>query len=738
MEYHTGRTFSDVLSLIKNYIHKQEDIDFILRAFEFASKHHFNQFRKSGEPYINHCIEVAYILASYQMSPTTIAAGLLHDVIEDCDVSYDQLKELFGSDVADIVEAVTKIHRLPTVNLEESTAATHRKLILAMAKDVRAVIVKLADRLHNMRTLQYLSVEKQKSISKETLEVYAPLSHRLGMNELKNELENLSFYYLDRDKYLEIQKLIQDKLASNENGVDKIIKDVSKLLEDHQIPHKIFGRIKHIYSVYKKIYVKNVIFERIFDLQAIRIITDTKLQCYEILGIIHEKYTPIPGRFKDYIAMPKPNLYQSLHTTICDSEGNLFEIQIRTKEMDRIAENGVAAHWIYKESTPNKDVSKKQKLTREQFAWLGQLINMYEENPNTSDSEYISQVQKDIFEANVYCLTPKGKIVDLPQGSTPIDFAYRIHTEVGNKTIGALVNKVIVPLNTILKTGDVVEIKTSKNNLGPREDWLKFVKTSSARSQIKKAIAKREQQEKNDINEVFYKKGMQLLEDVIESRGISKEEIMDSLNQVSVLNYFNAKSAEEIIINVGRRSLSAQLVVTQCTNLRPNLVVQINQMIKKSHSHADLKNNRNDIKIKGIDGLKVEPASCCKPIPGDLIVGYITRGSGVKVHRINCPNIIHEKKRLIETSWAETLTLTYYPVDLEILANDRGNLVVDLMSLISSVKIRIESISAKSHYETKTATISCTVYVSDVHHLETLISNLNKITGILEVNRVFH
>ena len=406
--------------------------------------------------------------------------------------------------------------------------------------------------------------------------------------------------------------------------------------------------------------------------------------------------------------------------------------------MDRIAENGVAAHWIYKESAPNKDVSKKQKLTREQFAWLGQLINMYEENPNTSDSEYISQVQKDIFEANVYCLTPKGKIVDLPQGSTPIDFAYRIHTEVGNKTIGALVNKVIVPLNTILKTGDVVEIKTSKNNLGPREDWLKFVKTSSARSQIKKAIAKREQQEKNDINEVFYKKGMQLLEDVIESRGISKEEIMDSLNQVSVLNYFNAKSAEEIIINVGRRSLSAQLVVTQCTNLRPNLVVQINQMIKKSHSHADLKNNRNDIKIKGIDGLKVEPASCCKPIPGDLIVGYITRGSGVKVHRINCPNIIHEKKRLIETSWAETLTLTYYPVDLEILANDRGNLVVDLMSLISSVKIRIESISAKSHYETKTATISCTVYVSDVHHLETLISNLNKITGILEVNRVFH
>ena len=527
-------------------------------------------------------------------------------------------------------------------------------------------------------------------------------------------------------------------MASNENGVDKIIKDVSKLLEDHQIPHKIFGRIKHIYSVYKKIYVKNVIFERIFDLQAIRIITDTKLQCYEILGIIHEKYTPIPGRFKDYIAMPKPNLYQSLHTTICDSEGNLFEIQIRTKEMDRIAENGVAAHWIYKESAPNKDVSKKQKLTREQFAWLGQLINMYEENPNTSDSEYISQVQKDIFEANVYCLTPKGKIVDLPQGSTPIDFAYRIHTEVGNKTIGALVNKVIVPLNTILKTGDVVEIKTSKNNLGPREDWLKFVKTSSARSQIKKAIAKREQQEKNDINEIFYKKGMQLLEDVIESRGISKEEIMDSLNQVSVLNYFNAKSAEEIIINVGRRSLSAQLVVTQCTNLRPNLVVQINQMIKKSHSHADLKNNRNDIKIKGIDGLKVEPASCCKPIPGDLIVGYITRGSGVKVHRINCPNIIHEKKRLIETSWAETLTLTYYPVDLEILANDRGNLVVDLMSLISSVKIRIESISAKSHYETKTATISCTVYVSDVHHLETLISNLNKITGILEVNRVFH
>lgn len=738
MEYHTSKTFQDVLLQMKTYIHNQEDIDFVLSAFDYASKHHFQQFRKSGEPFINHCIEVTYILATYQMSPTTLACGLLHDVIEDCQVTYQELKEKFGEEVANIVEAVTKIHRLPSVNLEESTAATHRKLILAMAKDVRAVIVKLADRLHNMRTLQFHTPEKQKKIAQETLEVYAPLSHRLGMNELKNELENLSFYYLDREKYVEIEKLIHEKLAHSENGVDLLISDISKLLDQRHYHYRIFGRTKHIYSVYKKIYVKGVMFERIFDLQAIRIITETKLQCYEILGLIHEKYVPIPGRFKDYIAMPKPNLYQSLHTTICDSNGNLFEIQIRTKEMDRIAENGVAAHWIYKESSTSKDASKKQKLTREQFAWLNQLINMYEENPDSSDEEYIKQVQKDIFEANVYCLTPKGKIVDLPQGATPIDFAYHIHTEVGNRAIGALVNKMIVPLNTVLKTGDVVEIKTSKNMIGPRADWLKFVKTNSARSQIKKALAKKEAQEHDEINEGYYKRGVQLLEDVIETKQFNKEEIFDSLEQISILNYFNAKSARDLIIDVGKKVFSAQMVVNQCSDLKPNLIVQINQLVKKMHVSSEMKNNPSDIKIKGIDGIKVEPASCCKPIPGDIIIGYITRGNGVKVHRKNCPNILHEKKRLIETSWSDTLTLTYYPVDLDILANDRKDLVLDLLSLISSTKIRIDNINAKSHYENKTATISCTVYVSDVNHLETLISNLSKITGILEVNRVFH
>ncbi len=738
-EYRVERTFLDVIEKIKTYCNNQEEIDYILSAFDFASKMHYQQFRKSGEPYINHCIEVAYILATYQMSPETIAAGLLHDVIEDCDVTTEQLAKMYGQDVANIVEAVTKIHRLPHVNLKESTATTHRKLILAMAKDVRAVIVKLADRLHNMRTLQFHTPEKQKRIAQETLDVYAPLSHRLGMNEVKIELENLSFYYLEPDKYKELEKMIQEKLASNENGVDKLIEDVSILLKEHNLPFKIFGRIKHLYSIYKKIYIKNVIFERIFDLQAIRVITDTKLQCYEILGLIHEKYVPIPGRFKDYIAMPKPNLYQSLHTTVCDSDGNLFEIQIRTKEMDRIADNGVAAHWSYKENSMSKDdASKNQKLTRQQFAWLEQMITMYEENPDTTDSEYMDQVQKDIFEANVYCLTPNGKIVDLPHGSTPIDFAYRIHTEVGNKAVGALVNKVIVPLNTILKTGDVVEIKTSKNIIGPREDWLKFVKTSTARSQIKKAISKREQQEKDDINEAFYKKGVQLLEETILSRKLNKDEIFDSLSQLSVLNYFNAKSADEIILNVGRRAIGSNIVVTQCCDVRPDVVVQINQLMKKTVVTQDLKSSKQDIKIKGIEGIKVEPATCCKPIPGDLIVGYITRGSGVKVHRKNCPNVIHEKKRLIETSWAENLTLKYYPVDLEMLANDRRDLVLDLLSLISSTKIRIESLNAKSHYETKTATISCTVYVSDVNHLSTLIANLSKITGILEVNRVFH
>ena len=737
------KTFADVMALVKTYINKEEDLSFISKAFDFANKKHYGQFRKSGDPYISHCIEVAYILAYYKMDPITIAAGLLHDVLEDCGVSAEEITQEFNEDTTKIVKAVTRaniFNKIGTEDRASNLAKTYRSLLLAAVNDGRAIIVKLADRLHNMRTLQFHTPEKQKRISQETLEVYAPLAHRLGMNEVKNELENLSLYYLDRPKYLEIEKLINDKLSVSGNSIDLLIENIKKLLDANNIKYRIFGRTKSVYSVYKKIYIKNFVFEKIFDLQAIRIITDTKMDCYEILGLIHSEYRPLPGRFKDYIAMQKPNMYQSLHTTIMDQNANIFEVQIRTEEMDIIAEKGIAAHWIYKESE-NENQAPNQKNVQQEliYNFLRRFTKINEEESDQeNDQEYVNHIIHDIFEANVYVLTPKGRIIDLPQGATPIDFAYRIHSDVGNRTIGAIVNKVMVPLNTVLKTGDVVEIKTSKNFVGGREDWLQFVKTGTAKKEIKKAIAKKAELDSKNTDDDFYKKGIALLDATIKNRDVNRDEIYNSLNQLSVLNYFEVASANDLIIAIGRKSISAQLVVSQCINLQPNLVVQINQMLKKNNANVSKKESKHDISIKGATGIKVETAPCCCPIPGDDIVGFITRGKGVKVHRINCPNIVHEKRRLIETTWNEVLDLTYYPVNLEIESVDRGNLVVDLMSMISLCKIKIDSISAKSHYETKTATISCTVYVSDVNHLDSLITKLKQIQGIYEVRRVFH
>ena len=513
--YKSVDSFADVLSVIRTYISKSEDIEFITRAFEFANELHKDQKRKSGEPYINHCLSVTKILAQYQSAPATLAAGLLHDTMEDCGVTYQEIKTKFNEDVADIVQALTKIKNLPNVSAEETSASTHRKLILAMAKDIRAVIVKLCDRLHNMRTLQFVPPHKQIKISNETLDVYAPLAHRLGMNNMKTELENLCFYYLLPREFKIVDALVDEKNSMTDTDIQTIISKVSSLLDEEKIPYRIFGRNKHVYSVYKKMYVKHTPFEKIFDLQAIRIITQTKQQCYEILGIIHTFYKPIPGRFKDFVAMPKTNMYQSLHTTVMDERSNLFEIQIRTEEMDYIAERGIAAHWIYKENY-GENISKSQELSEQQLSWLRDLIKMNEENVDTSDVEYMKQVQKDIFETSIYVLTPKGKIIDLPMGSTPVDFAYRVHTQVGNNCVGALVNKVIVPLSTELQTGDIVEIKTSKNSNGPSEGWLDFVKTSTAKSQIKKAVIKRQQiiidAEKQTEN--FYERGLRMFEDM--------------------------------------------------------------------------------------------------------------------------------------------------------------------------------------------------------------------------------
>lgn len=738
LQYKSTSSFDEVLEVIKTYISKNEDIEFVTRAFNFANEKHQGQCRKSGEPYINHCLSVTKILATYQSAPATLAAGFLHDTIEDCGVTYQDLKTLFNEDVADIVQAVTKIKNLPDVSLEESSASTHRKLILAMAKDIRAVIVKLCDRLHNMRTLQFVSERKQKLISQETLEVYAPLAHRLGMAGIKNELENLCLYYLHRTEYMIVDSLVDESINSYKSGIEGIMNSISKSLDEVNIPHRIFGRTKHVYSVYKKMYIKHYPFEKIFDLQAIRIITQTKLQCYEILGLIHTIYKPMPGRFKDYIAMPKTNMYQSLHTTVLNNDGELFEIQIRTEEMDYIAERGIAAHWIYKESS-GENISKSQQLSEEQLSWLRDLIKINEESAETSDVEYMKQVQKDLLETNIYVLTPKGKIIDMPAGSTPVDFAYRVHTQVGNSCVGALVNKVMVPLDTELQSGDIVEIKTSKNSVGASEDWLTFVKTNTARSQIKRNLLKRQAPDSN-VNKVeqLYQKGLRMFEDYCKERFINKEDAHKQIEYQSTLKMFDVASKYDLLVAIGQKTISAASIISKLFEQSESVESQIEVLSKRAFNVKNVKNKGNILISGTAEGIKVDTAVCCKPIPGDKIVGFITRGSGIKAHRVDCKNIAKESSRLIEAFWNENIEKSIYPVDLEIISYDRHNLVVDLMGLLSSLNIRIDSFSARSHYKNKTATLLCTVYVNDYEDLVVLISKIKSINGVLDVNRLSH
>ena len=735
--YKSITSFDEVLATIKTYISKDEDIEFVTRAFNFAYELHKDQKRKSGEPYINHCLSVTNILATYQSATVTLAAGLLHDTIEDCGVTYQDIKNEFNEDVADIVSAVTKIKNLPNVSLEESSASTHRKLILAMAKDVRAVIVKLCDRLHNMRTLQYVPEHKQVKTAKETLQVYAPLAHRLGMNSLKSELENLCLFYLNPQEFDIVDDLISKKNEYKNFDINGIIKNVSAILDEHKLPYRIFGRTKHIYSVYKKMYVKHNPFEKIFDLQAIRIITHTKLQCYEILGLIHTFFKPMTGRFKDYIAMPKSNMYQSLHTTVMDEAGNLFEIQIRTEEMDYIAERGIAAHWIYKENYGQK-ASKSQELSEQQLSWLRDLVKMNEDEKDSSDIEYMNQVQNDILETSIYVLTPKGKIIDLPEGATPVDFAFRVHSAVGHNCIGATVNKVIVPLNTELQSGDIVEIRTAKNGNGPSEDWLTFVKTSTARSQIRRAVAKRQEKsiDESKTKEALYQKGLKMFEDYC------KEKLFDSTvakNHIdlSVLNSYDVATKYDLFVLIGQKSVAVSNVISRLFDQNQSVEDQLEVLKRKGYVVKRGKSN-GDILIAGASGMKIETAVCCKPLPGDPIKGFISRGAGIKVHRLDCPNIKHENRRLIDAQWNEIDPNAIYPVDIEVLSYDRNNLLVDLMGLFSSISIKIDSLSARSHYQTKTASVSCTVYLNNVDNLYTLISKIKSITGVIEVNRITH
>ena len=722
-------TFQEVEDVYMLYISSEDDRRRIKEAYDFIMLMHNGQFRKSGEPYYHHLIEVAYILASLQCGPNTIIAGLLHDVVEDTDVSIDEIKRRWGEEVSKIVDALTKIQRLKLskITSEEFEAEDHRKIFIGMAKDIRVIIIKLADRLHNLRTLGALSPERQHAIAKETMEVFIPIAERLGLDIIKGEMEDLCISYLEPEKYQEIKRLLSKKAKLLQKSLDGLKKRIADVLFQKEIPFEISSRVKSINSIYRKMYVKGHPFEEIYDILALRIITKTEIQCYEILGLIHQMYKPVPGRFKDYIAMPKPNMYQSLHTTVVGGDGNFYEVQIRTEEMDQVAETGIAAHWAYKEGGYNSQAEQKE--IENKLHWFRDFVTLTSESENENASEYMDNLNRDIFESHIYVFTPKGKVIELPTGSTPVDFAYRIHTKVGDQCVGALVNGMMVPLNTVLKTGDMIEIKTSRTSPGPSEGWLDFVASTSAKAAIKKYVAKKNAALMRDER---IQRGKQSCIDAFHERGVEEEEMMKLIDTEKVLNYFNMPDVESLFVGISGRKPTANALIDYLKIKRPvNLVVNT---VKR----RDSKNDTCPVYCRGAGKVAIALANCCTPIPGDDIVGYITRGKGISVHRKNCPNIINENERLLEVFWRDDIEFATYPVDIVIEASDRNNLLVDVMAVLSNAKVGVNNLHARSNTQNLSATISATIMVSDAKRLHDICVLLRGITGVYRVDRVIH
>lgn len=721
-------TFEEVKERFFVYISDKEARQKIEEAYNFANDAHKGQMRKSGEPYIHHLIEVCYILADIQCGPSTLIAGLLHDTVEDTNTSLEVIKEKFGEDVMNIVDSLTKIQRLKLSHRseEEFVFEDHRKIFLGMAKDVRVILIKLADRLHNMRTLDSLSKERQKVLARETLEVFAPIAHRLGMNQVKSELEDLSLKYLEPEKYAEIVDLVDSKIRNGQKSLDQMAKKIADDLFEKKISFQMESRVKSIYSIYRKIYIKGRKFEEIFDILALRIITQTELNCYEILGIIHATYKPIPGRFKDYIAMPKPNMYQSLHTCILSGDGNTFEVQIRTKEMDEIAEEGVAAHWRYKENT-NYNPKKEQMEMEEKLHWLRDMVSMSEDNSDAK--EYVSTLSHDIFQANVYVFTPAGKVIELPTGATPIDFIYKIHTGLAEKTVGAIVNNVMVPLNTVLKTGDICEIKTNDKSQGPNEGWLNIATTSFAKSHIRKFLTKKNAEFLKDEK---ISKGKLSIIEAFKQLDIGESDAIKYVDNEKVFAKFGFENLDELLIGVSNKNPIPAAII-DFLNLKKN-----DETLKLSKIR-DKDTNKSPVYVRGNAGdIAITLGNCCTPIPGDKIVGYITKGKGVTIHRCDCPNIANEKKRIIEVFWKDDIKESSYPVDLKIECYDRAELLVDIMSVFSQKKINITAINAVLHSNTMTTTVSVTIYVPNATILQDIINNLLNVKSVYEVNRATH
>lgn len=717
---------NEIINIIKKN-NPSSDTDIVERAFNFALKAHDGQKRVSGEDYIIHPIGVAKILADLNLDNITIAAGILHDVLEDTQYTFHDIKESFGDEVALLVDGVTKLGRLEYRTKEEQQAESLRKMFMAMAKDIRVILIKLADRLHNMRTLKFMPPEKQKAKAKETMEIYAPIAHRLGISKIKWEMEDLALRYLEPKGYYELVDKVAKKRKEREDEINSVIEVLGNKLKEVSIEAHIEGRPKSFYSIYRKMYFQNKSFEQIFDLTAVRIIVDTVKDCYGVLGIVHTMWKPIPGRFKDYIAMPKPNMYQSLHTTLLGAEGQPFEVQIRTWEMHKTAEMGIAAHWKYKEGKTS------QTEFDEKLKWLRQMLEWQNEIRDTR--EFMETLKVDLFTDEVYVFTPKGDVIDLPVESTPIDFAYKIHSHIGNKCIGAKINGRIVPLDYKLQNGDIVEIITSASSNGPSRDWLKIAKSSQAKNKIRQWF-KKEKREEN------IQKGKEILEKEIKRHGFTSTQLLKNEWLETIYKRLSLHSVDDLYSSLGYGGVTANQVVTKLKDEYRKFVRAENResdIIEKQVEKIQERRKRHHsagVKVKGIENILVRFSKCCNPVPGDEIMGYITKGRGVSIHRRDCPNVadlMTEEERMIEVEWNKQVKESYH-ADVEIRANDRKGLLAEITIIIDESKVNIVSFHSRTTKD-KMAIINFILEITDIDELNKLIRKFRKIEGVTDVFR---
>ena len=734
----------ELLAGIRKY-HPSADLSMIEKAYQVAAEAHKDQKRKSGEPYIIHPLCVGIILADLEMDKETIAAGLLHDVVEDTVMTYDEIKDEFGEEVAQLVDGVTKLGQLSySADKVEVQAENLRKMVLAMAKDIRVIIIKLADRLHNMRTLKYMRPEKQKEKARETMDIYAPIAQRLGISKIKVELDDLSLKYLQPDVYYDLVEKIALRKAEREKFVQGIVDEVKRHIDEAGIKAQVDGRVKHFFSIYKKMVNQDKTLDQIYDLFAVRIIVDTVKDCYAALGVIHEMYTPIPGRFKDYIAMPKPNMYQSLHTTLIGPNGTPFEIQIRTFEMHRTAEYGIAAHWKYKEQSDGKKSSGNQEEAK--MTWLRQILEWQRDMSDNREFMNLLKSDLDLFAENVYCFTPAGDVKNLPAGSTPIDFAYSVHSAVGNKMVGARVNGKLVNIDYVIQNGDRVEVITSQNSKGPSRDWLKIVKSTQAKNKINQWF-------KQELKEDNIVKGQNLFASYCKAKGIVQSDLLKPEFMQAVMAKYGFRDWDSVMAAIGHGGLKEgqvgnRLLEEYKKKQKKELTdAQVLQAVENAGTTVTVagkdKNkrtqNKSGIIVKGIDDVAVRFAKCCSPVPGDEIVGFVTRGRGVTIHRTDCVNMIHlpseDRVRLIDAEWQAAGDMAgRYPAEIKIFGNNRTGLLVDISKIFTERQIDMIGVNSRTSKQ-GTATISLSFEVGSRGELDSLIAKLRQVESVIDIER---